>query len=272
MKLSVIIVNYNSGALTHSCVESLLKHTLPKPWEIIVIDNASRDNSVSWLRSDWPEIKVIANDTNRGLAAAVNQGIAEASGQYILMLNPDIIAFPGAVANLINFMDKHPKVGVAGGKLLSPNGQLQHSAFRFYRPQTILFRRTWLGQLPAGRAEIDRFLMSDFDHSVTRPVEWLMGSCYLLRSKAVEEVGGMDERFFLYFEDVDWCRRFWEKGWHVVYEPTALFSHFHQRSSRSSLLGVLTNWTTREHIRSAVRYFLKYRNRPLPAVPATLES
>ena len=93
-----------------------------------------------------------------------------------------------------------------------------------------------------------------------------MGSCYLLRAAAVRKVGGMDERFFLYFEDVDWCRRFWEKGWQVVYVPSALFSHFHQRSSRSHPLSILTNWTMREHIRSAIKYFWKYRGRPVPPV------
>ena len=266
MKLSVIIVNYNSGALTHSCLESLFGHGLPKESEVIVIDNASRDDSVAWLRSDWPQITTIANPKNVGLAAAVNQGVAVSSGEYVLMLNPDIIAFPKAVATLLSFMDAHPQVGVAGGKLLSPNGQLQYSSFRFYRPSTILYRRTWLGGTPWGKKEINRFLMKDFDHATARPVEWLMGSCYILRRAALQEVGGMDERFFLYFEDVDWCRRFWENNWQVVYVPEALFSHFHQRRSQSQPLGILTNWTTREHIRSALKYFWKYRHRPLPTV------
>ena len=267
MKLSILIVNYNSGALTHSCLESLFKHELPTSTEVIVIDNASSDDSVGFLRSDWPEITVIANAHNRGLAAAVNQGLAEAKGEYVLLLNPDIIVFPGAVASLVTFMDSHPRAGIAGGQLLSPNGKLQHSAFRFYRPSTILYRRTWLGRTKRGQAEIDRFLMKDFDHQSVRPVEWLMGSCYLLRTAAVAEVGGMDELFFLYFEDVDWCRRFWEKGWQVVYVPQARFSHFHQRRSRAhQLLGILTNWTTREHIRSALKYFWKYHRRPTPVV------
>lgn len=105
MKLSIIIVNYNSGKLTHSCLQSLKQHGLPAESEIIVIDNASRDDSVTWLKSDWPDITLIANDRNVGLAAAVNQGIAAAKGEYFLMLNPDIIAFPKAVATLISFMD-----------------------------------------------------------------------------------------------------------------------------------------------------------------------
>lgn len=267
MKLSVLIVNYNSGALTHSCLESIFKHALPKDSEIIIVDNASRDNSVAFLRSDWPEATVIANDTNRGLAAAVNQGLRQARGEYTLLLNPDIIALPQAVMALVAFMDAHPAVGIAGGQLLSPNGKLQHSAFRFYRPLTILYRRTWLGRTAAGQAEINRFLMRDFDHQHVHPVEWLMGSCYILRASAVAQVGGMDELFFLYFEDVDWCRRFWERGWQVVYVPQARFSHFHQRRSRAhQLLGIMSNWTTREHIRSALKYFWKYRHRPTPTV------
>jgi len=164
MKLSIIIVNYNSGALTHSCLQSLHQHGLPRESEIIIVDNASRDDSVAWLRSDWPQARVIANPTNLGLAAAVNQAIAVASGEYLLMLNPDIIVFPKAVEELVAFMDAHPRVGVAGGKLLSPNGELQHSAFRFYRTSTIVYRRSWLGNSRRGQAEIDRFLMTDFDH------------------------------------------------------------------------------------------------------------
>lgn len=267
MKLSVLIVNYNSGALTHSCLSSLTRADLPPQTEIIVIDNGSSDESAGFLRADWPEITVMANDMNKGLAAAVNQGLKAAKGEFILLLNPDIIVIGSAVKILISYLMANPRVAVAGGKLLSPNGKLQHSAFRFYRPATIIYRRTWLGGTRRGRAELDRFLMKDYDHERARHVEWLMGSCYLLRAVAIAEVGGMDERFFLYFEDVDWCRRFWEKGWKVGYVPAARFSHFHQRRSRvHQLAGIFTNWTTREHIRSAIKYFLKYRHRPLPAI------
>ena len=265
MKLSIIIVNYNSGGLTHACLQSLKVKELPIAAEAIVVDNASRDQSVPFLKSDFPEIHLIANRENIGLAAAVNQAIKQAKGEYYLLLNPDIVALPGAVINLIKFMDSHPETGVAGGKLLSPNGKLQASCFRFYRLATIIYRRTWLGRSQAGKKEIDRFLMRDFDHKSSKDVEWLMGSCLCLRAKSVAEVGGMDEKYFLYFEDVDWCRRFWEKGWRVTYVPESVFSHFHQRSSgTNSIIGVITNWATREHIRSAIKYFWKYRGRKLP--------
>lgn len=267
MTLSIIIVNYNTGALTQSCIESLLSQELPRGTEIIVVDNASTDDSVPFLRSDFPEITVIANKENKGLASAVNQGIAAAKGIYYLILNPDIIAMPGSVSQLVTFLRNNPKVGVAGGKLLSPNGRLQYSCFRFYTPLTILYRRTILGQTKRGKKAVADFLMKDFDHNSVRDVEWLMGSCLALRANAVNKAGGMDERFFLYFEDVDWCRRFWETGWRVTYVPTATFSHFHQRSSsQHSLMGIATNWTTREHIKSAIKYFWKYRGKPTPRV------
>lgn len=265
MKVSAIIVNYNTGPVTKTCVESLLKQELPFGLEIIVVDNASRDESVSWLRSDFPEITVVANKENLGLAAGVNTGLKHASGSYILVLNPDIIVLPGAIANMVEYLEKNPDVGVVGGKLLSPNGRLQYSCFRFYTLMTILHRRTWLGRTKQGRRGVARFLMKDYDHKSARDVDWLMGSCLMLRAKAVRQVGGMDERFFLYFEDVDWCRRMGEASWRVVYLPGAEFSHYYQRSSgQGGMTGILTNRVTREHVKSGIKYFWKYRGKILP--------
>lgn len=265
MQLSIIIVNYNTGALTSACIESCLTQKLPPQTEIIVVDNNSTDNSVSFLRSDFPEVKVIANQQNAGLAAGVNRALQEATGDYYLLLNPDIIALPGSIQTLLDFIREHAEVGVAGGQLLSPNGKIQNSCFRFYTRMTIIYRRTFLGRTRKGQQAISTFLMKDFDHRLTRDVDWLMGSCLMLRSAAVKEIGGMDERFFLYFEDVDWCRRFWQNGWRVSYVPAARFSHFHQRSSRRGAFGgIITNWATREHIRSAIKYFTKYAGTPLP--------
>ncbi len=252
--------------LTRALVESLLAdENLPKGTEIIVVDNNSGDDSVYMLRSDFPEITVIDNPTNMGLAAGVNTALAQAKGSYYLILNPDMIALPGSVARLVAFMDKNPDVGVAGGKLISPNGKLQYSCYRFYTPMTIMYRRTFLGKTPTGKRAISRFLMKDFDHASERDVDWLMGACLMVRKKAFDQVGGMDERFFLYFEDVDWCRRFWEHGWRVSYVPQAVFSHYHQRSSeKGAILGIFFNRSTREHIQSALKYFIKFFGKPLP--------
>ena len=265
MQLSIIIVNYNTGALSSACIESCLAQKLPPNTQIIVVDNNSHDNSVSFLRSDFPEITVIENKVNAGLAAGVNRALQEAKGEYYLLLNPDIIALPGSIQILLDFLKEHSEVGVAGGQLLSPNGKIQYSCFRFYTLMTIIYRRTVLGRTARGKRAISSFLMKDFDHRSTRDVDWLMGSCLMLRGTAIKEVGGMDERFFLYFEDVDWCRRFWQNGWRVTYVPSSQYSHFHQRSSqRGALGGIITNWATREHIRSAIKYFFKYVRAPLP--------
>lgn len=264
MTLSAVIVNFNSGALTRACIESILAQELNFPFEIIVVDNDSDDESVGVLRDEFPEVSVIANQRNRGFGAGVNQGLQQARGEFVLILNPDVIVLPGSLPVAVAYLQQHSDIGVLGAKLINPNGRLQYSCFRFYTPATIVYRRTVLGKLARGRAAVDRFLMKDYDH--TRPVEvdWLMGSCLLVRTAVVHQVGGMDERFFMYFEDVDWCRRMWEAGWRVVYLPQAVFSHYHQRSSQGGFFRVLTNWTTRAHITSAFKYFWKYRGRPLP--------
>lgn len=264
-KLSIIIVNYKSAALTKSCLESLLKQPLPKDTELLVVDNDSQDDSVSLLRADFPEAHVVASPNNTGMAGGVNLGISQAHGQYYLILNPDIIVLPGAVKTLIEFMDTHPEVGLSAGKLISPNGQLQPSCYRFYRWATIVYRRTALGRTARGQREIDRFLMKDFNHASVMEVDWLQGACLMARAVAVEQIGGMDSHFFMYFEDVDWSRRFWQAGWRVVYVPLAVFSHYHQRGSElASLLGLLTNRVARSHVSSALKYFWKYRGVTLP--------
>lgn len=273
MKLSIIIVNYNTGALTKALVESLLTQKLPDQTEIIVVDNDSKDESVSFLRSDFPEIVVIENEKNVGLAAGVNTGIAHASGEYYLVLNPDMIAFDGAPLLLTQFMDENPNVGMSGGKLVSPNGKLQYSCYRFYRPITILYRRTWLGKTNAGKREVARFLMKDFNHAAVRDVDWLMGACLMVRSEIVQQIGGMDEQFFLYFEDVDWCRRVWEAGYRVTYVPDAKFSHYYQQSSkRGSIFTFFVNKAARAHIVSAFKYFWKYWGKPHPHKEAPLQA
>lgn len=265
MLLSIIIVNYRTGPLTRVLIKSLLPQ-VGENMEIIVVDNNSRDESVGFLRSDFPDIRVVENEMNVGFAGGVNAGIRAATGKYYLILNPDMVALPGALKTLVKFMETHPEVGMAGGKLVSPAGKLQYSCFRFYRPMTILYRRTMLGKTPSGKQELVRFEMHDYERLTIREVDWLQGSCMMVRRAAVDEVGLMDEeRFFMYFEDVDWCRRLWQAGWKVMFVPEAEFSHFHQRSSETgSLKAVLTNKLTREHIKSAIKYFWKYRAKELP--------
>jgi N-acetylglucosaminyl-diphospho-decaprenol L-rhamnosyltransferase len=264
---SVVIVNYFSGLLTKACIQSIRRSAPKGPYEIFVVDNASTDDSREILTTDIEDIRTHFSPANVGFAKAVNLALRETSGEFVLLLNPDIIVLEGAVEKLLTFMQDHPHVGIAAGQLLNPNGTIQESALQFYTPATILYRRTLLGKLPWAQRHLRRVFMHDADLSREQPVDWVLGACMCVRRKAIEDVGPMDERFFLYFEDMDWCRRFWEKGWEVWYVPSARFAHYHKReSAQEQGLLALFHPVARTHIASGMKYFLKYRG--VDAVPS----
>ena len=205
MELSIVIVTYNSRDPVASCLESLERHPPSVSFETIVVDNASSDGTAQFIRSRFPRIAVIGNETNRGYSKGVNQGARAASGRYVLVLNPDIMVEDGSIDRLVEFMDAHPRAGIAGARLLWPDGRVQPSCRAFYTIRALLLRRTFLGRLFPRAAALREHLMADFDHLAARRVDWVIGACMIARREAFEAVGPMDERFFLYFEDTDWC-------------------------------------------------------------------
>lgn len=236
-------------------LRGLLRFPPQEQHEIIVVDNASAEHEqMDALRKQFPQVRFLLLSQNRGYAAGNNAGMAVALGDRVLILNPDIVVFADSIDALLDALEIDRHVGMVGPRLFNPDGTLQPSCNRFYSPLTPIFRRTALGRLRMGQAILRRDLMLDWDHSHARDVDWLMGSALLVRKKAIEEVGGLDERFFLYFEDMDWCRRFWAAGWRVRYAPQAVMAHYHQRLSARSF------WRrhTRIHVASAVKYFLKH--------------
>jgi hypothetical protein len=264
-RFSVIIVNYFSGLLTKACIQSIRRSNPPEPHEIFVVDNASKDDSREILTSEVDGIRTFFSDTNSGFARAVNHAIRETTGEYVLLLNPDIIVLKDAVSMLLSFMSAHPKVALAAGQLVNPNGTVQDSASRFYTPLTILYRRTPLGKLPWARRHLDHVFLRDRNLSMPQTVDWVIGACMCVRRSAIEDVGLMDERFFLYFEDMDWCRRFWEKNWEVWYVPAARFAHYHKReSAQDQGILALFNPIAQTHIASGMKYFAKYRGSRMP--------
>jgi GT2 family glycosyltransferase len=163
-------------------------------------------------------------------------------------------------------MKENISVGMLGPKLLNFNGTLQDSCFRFYRPITIIYRRTFLGHFAFAKRHLDSFLMKDYNHMDIKEVDWLMGSAMMISRKALNDVGLMDSRYFMYFEDVDWCRRFWENGFKVVYYPIVSMHHYHGKGSAkggvvNSLLSSRLTWI---HILSGIKYFKKFMGKPLP--------
>lgn len=261
MRLSVIITNHKTPELLDLCLRSVKKAAEGLEYEVFVSDSEVASGEDEWTGKDSEEIKYFPFEKNVGYAKLVNKGLEEAKGEFILILNADIILEEDSLKKMIGFFEKEPKAGVLGPKLLNFNGSTQPSRFRFYRPSTILFRRTFWKKSPPGKKELARFLMKDFGDNEVHEADWLLGAALMVRRQALEEVGPMDERFFLYFEDVDWCRRFKEKNWRVVYFPQALMNHYHGRQSKKSggAADLFFNKYVWIHIFSAFKYFLKYR-------------
>lgn len=221
-----------------------------------MVDNASVDGTPAMLTEDFPDVHVVANRENLGYSRAVNQAIRAATGRYVLILNPDIEVIPGAIDELARHLDAHPDTGIAGGKLLNPDGSLQYSCRTFYTLFTLLHRRTPIGRLFPNSSVVRDHLMLDWDHESVREVDWMLGACLMVRNEAIRDVGLMDERFFMYFEDVDWCYRMKQHGWKVVYVPGARMKHVHRRDSARG--GGIFNRRILAHLNSMFRFFDKW--------------
>ncbi|MBI2063428.1 MAG: glycosyltransferase family 2 protein [Candidatus Yanofskybacteria bacterium] len=274
-ELSIIIVHHQTPELLKLCLKSLgkvlisghhksdgIENVNKSNFEIIVVDSTISRQARDLIREQYPEIKYIPFKENLGYARGVNIGIQSSCGKYILILNPDVIVTDGAIEKMADYMEKHPDIGILGPKVLNFNGTHQRTFFSYYKPATIIARRSFLGKFGRFKKELDKFLMADADSRKIQTPDWLMGSAIMVSREAFNKIGGMDERFFMYFEDVDWARRFWHNDYKVVYYPEAVIYHYHQResSSRMGLLDAVFNNKTRWHIASAIKFFWKYRN------------
>ena len=259
--LSIVIVNFKNPPLLRLCLKSLERVLDPAfSKEIIVIDVASIPETRSVVTEGFPQAKIFPFKKNIGFTRGINEGIKKSQGDFILLLNADLIPTPHAVENMYNFMKAHPEIGITGPKLINFDGSDQDSCFRFPALVTILYRRTFLGRTSFGKKHLDRFLMKDKDKSKTIEADWLFGSPIMISRKGIDKVGLMDERFFLYMSDIDWPRRFWENGFKVLYYPEAKMYHYHLRHSKGKygVLDAIFKKESRWHIFDALRYFLKY--------------
>ncbi|MBD3178150.1 MAG: glycosyltransferase [Candidatus Latescibacteria bacterium] len=254
MYLSIIIITHNSSEVVDKCLSSLNSHPPSCSFETIVVDNASSDDTVKLIQNDFPEVRLLPNDINKGYSRGINQGISASKGEMILILNPDIIVREGAVDRLVDFMKKHPEAGISGSRLENTDGSLQYSCRSFYTVRALLLRRTFLGKIFPRAKSLREHLLTDFDHRTVREVDWLIGACMMVRRSAIENAGMMDERFFLYFEDVDWCYRMKQHGWKVYYVPGSVMTHYYERASAGSLI----NRSLLIHLVSLLRYYEKW--------------
>jgi len=231
LKLAIVIIHYNTSGDLAKCLASLEACAPACEHQVVVVDNASVDKGLDGVHRNHPDCLWIFNQENVGYARGCNRGMAQVQADYYLILNPDIVVEPGALDRLISFAESHPRAGMVGPQLLNPDGTIQHSCRRFYTLKTLLLRRTFLGRVFPRSKTVRLHLMEDFDHQTIRPVDWVLGGCLLVRKSAMDRVGPMDERFFLYFEDVDWCYRMWQAGYEVLYNPDSRFLHHHRRGS-----------------------------------------
>jgi len=260
MGLSIIILNYKTLGLVQNCLRAIYDLNLPYQYEIIVVDNDSRDGSVEFLKEHFFNVKLIESANNLGFAGGNNLGIKKAQGKYILILNPDILILSDAIKVMYGFMEKHGQAGICGPKLINPDGSLQYSCAR--RPDWRLpfYRRTFLSRTKKGQKWTDNYLMRYWDHNSSKVVDSLYFACVMIRKEAINEVGFLDERYFMYLEDLDWCLRFKLAGWEVWYIAEAQVIHYHQRESAlgTGIRGLLKK-SGRIHLKSWIKYYLKWR-------------
>lgn len=260
IKLSIIITHHKMLELLDLCLKSIKNTVKDLDYEIIVLDGEATGKTQEFLKEKYPEVKCIVFKKNVGYSKMVNAGIKSISGEYILILNADIIVLDGAVSEMIKFLDKNPKTGIIGPQLLDFTNNIQISCFTNPTLKAIIARRTFWGSTKQGKKILNKFTISDWDRNSAREVDWVQGSAIMVRKEGIEKVGPWDERFFMYFEDADWCRRFWQNGFRVVYLPSAKMIHYYHRSSKKfgAIIDIILNKYTRMHIVSAWKYFKKY--------------
>jgi len=250
---SVIIVSYNVRDLLLRCLESVRAATVSYNAEVFVVDNGSRDGTVERVREQFPDVILITNQANRGFGAANNQAIARARGRAVLLLNCDAELHPDALDTMLRYLVENVDVGVIGPRLFYPDGRTQSSRRRFPTPLIAMVEstrlQTWWPNCPL----LNRYYRNDGSDDEIQDVDWLVGACLLVRREVIETVGWFDERFFMYSEELDLCRRVRSAGWRVVYLPTARAIHHEGRSSEQNLAQRAQNFHE-----SKCRYFEKY--------------
>jgi GT2 family glycosyltransferase len=223
-ELSVVIVNYNTRDLLALCLASLQDHAPAVPYEIIVVDNASSDESSRMIQEDFPSVKCLASDTNLGFAAGHNRGVAQASGRVLLLLNPDTRVEEGVLDTLLAFLREHQDVGVLGCRQIDERSWPQLCYGRDPTMLTEWQRRNDTLGLARGNERVRNRV--DGRYSGPSDVDWLTGACMMMRRQVYTRLGGMDEGYWLYFEDADLCRRVRRTGLRVVYHPGVSIFHY----------------------------------------------
>lgn len=240
MDLSIIIVNFKTYELTRQAIESIYNSQTNYQFEIIVIDNHSQDQSPEKLSKDFPEIRMIVNEENVGFSRANNQGIKASRGRYLLLLNSDTIIEQNTIDVMVRFMDQHTEVGASGCKVLLTDGRLDKACRRgFPTPLASFYYLFGFSKLFPVHPHFNQYHLSHLDENKDYPVDCLVGAFMLIRREVIDQIGYLDEDFFMYGEDIDYCYRIKEAGWQIHYYPYTSIIHFKGASSRKKSLKLL---------------------------------
>jgi GT2 family glycosyltransferase len=256
LDLSIIIVSYNVRDLLKRCLNSIFDFQKELSFEVTVIDNHSEDESTQMLKRDFPGINLIENHQNLGFSAACNQGMRQSRGRYFFLLNPDTELTSAGINGMIRFMDSHLEVGICGPRMVDSDGDIQFSARSFPSYLTaISSRQSLLNRLFPDNPWSCKYLLKDLNRNQVEEVDWVSGSALLTRREVVEKIGFLDERFFMYVEDVDFCYRAKQAGFSIRYFPQCLVIHHHGKSTRRRKSRMLT-----EHHRSMYLFYKKHHH------------
>lgn len=255
-RVSVVVVSYNTRDLLRCCLDSVVANASDA--EVIVVDNASTDGSAELVRERYPDAQLIRNARNVGFARATNEGIRAATGDMILWLNSDAWLTPGALGRLCQTLDANPTVGAVGPRLCYPDGRLQPSAQRFPDPLAHLVGAAELYRLPWVRRRFNGARHPGWDHDRPADVDWLTGACLLVRHACLDRVGLLDEGYFMYAEEMDWCYRACRAGWRIRFEPAAEVVHVGGGSSSASRYSLIV---------AQYRSLDRFCNRHYPPLP-----
>ena len=264
--VSAIVLTYRSPRDTLVCVRALLSQTMGDRLEVIVVDNHSESDSIGILRTQLPKdprVRVVETPRNLGYGKGNTFGTRTATGEYLLIVNPDNVLPPDALERMVERLESDPSIGILAPKLVFPSGTVRDSARSFPSFADVFIKRTVLKYLfPKRIAAYTRTGEGGDSHPVTSAmadVDWVAGACLFLRRSLYEELGGFDPRFFLFFEDIDLCRRTWAAGKRVVYDPSIIVADREHRLSEGGVITIFTKRTVRWHLMSAVKYFWKWR-------------
>lgn len=236
LDVSIIIVNWNTRDALRSCLQSIYRQAGEISFNVVVIDNASTDGSAEMVKAQFPQVTLIENMENRGFASANNQGITTAKGRYVLLLNSDTIVLNRAIAKMVSFADDNPEAGIVGCRVLNPDKSLQRTCFMFPSILNMLLSSSYLYKIFPRSRIFARERMTWWDRSDVQEVDVVTGCCMLARREAIEHVGLMDERFFMYGEETDWCYRFKKAGYKVLFTPGAEIIHLGGESSKQATM------------------------------------